>query len=380
MRTIRIPLTLTLVWALFASAALAGGGSEAERPVLPRTEQLRGLGFLLYQLSCINVINGLHLTREQAVALRDMARELSASGIRSPRWDVPYSPDFEKVRTEFLRTREVLLTGNKVTDELRKRIFKARAVESAAIKAGLTWNPQEKYAACSRCHAETAPTKRALNRAWTGLPAWTAKEKALAHLMGAFEAGSAIRGMRALKRISSRVDTVLTSEQKAIFQSFSCCLLPPQNLSDPARIGQAASSPWHVKVLETARKKSAGAWPITKRFITGLFVRHALVAQPGLTQAQKKEIVVRVGEVLDEARSLSDMEFQLHRDDLAARLKGPAAPTPDEKSLPFMRAFFLLVPGSASFYDRLIARLDRASAARPTPRDLGREKPAHDGT
>jgi len=379
MRTIRIPLTLAMGLALFASAAFAGESCDPKRPVLPRTEQLRGLGFLLYQLSCINVINGLHLTREQAVSLRDMAREFSASGIRSPRLDVPYSPDLEKVRAEFLGAREILLTGNTVTDELRKRIFKARAVESAAIKAGLCWNPREKYAACSRCHAETAPTKRALDRAWTGLPAWTAKEKALAHLMGAFEAGSEVRGMRALKRISSRVDTVLTPEQKAIFHSFSCCLLPPKNLSDPARVGQAASSPWHVKVLETARKKSAGAWPITKRFISGLFVRHALVAQPGLTQAHKKEIVRRVGEVLEEARSLSDMEFQLHSDDLAARLKGPAAPTPDEKSLPFMRAFFLLVPGSAAFYDRLIARLDQASTALPS-KDLGKEKPAHDGT
>jgi hypothetical protein len=339
------------------------------------------MGFLLYQLSSINVVNGLNFKREQLLKLREIAQELASERLWGPRIEGTFDRDYGKVREEFLRTREFLLSGKTVTKEIQERVAKARRIESAAIKAGLTWNPGAKYASCARCHSErkAGSTARALGRRWGGLPAWTAKEKALAHILGAFDPSCAGRALAKLQKASGRIDAVLTDEQKEVFRDFSCCLLPPTNLGDPVRVGQAAVADWQIKLLDSVRTKSRAAWPLTKLAIQRFFVQQALMVKPGLTEKEKGEIRHRVGEILEKARSLPKLEYEMEKESLAAQFKGPGLPETPENLQPFMRAFFLMIPGAVEVYDTVIARLDRGETQRPKPRDLEKEKPAAPG-
>ncbi len=342
------------------------------------------MGYLLYNLSCINVVNGLNFTREQAVKLKACAAEMEASGFDRPRLAGRFSPDFEKVRSEFLRTREILLSGKTADGETMKRMGEARKTESAAIKAGLVWDPSKRWGACQRCHSESeaATETEGLGRRWEGLPGGTAKEKAVAHLLGCYDEQRAAHALTALKKAAVKIDAVLTDEQKEIFRSFSCCLLPPADLEDPVRVGQAQASPLHAKILSAARTSPSWAWPgVRSRIIEGL-VGQALVVKPGLTEKEKAGLATAAGAVLDKARSLTDIEFELEKDALASELKstgGTQAATPGDH-LPFMRAFFLMVPGATEVYDALIRRIDEAATSQKgRPRDLAKEKPASEG-
>lgn len=341
----------TLAFLALTTVALAGEPATWE-------DQLREMGWLLYRTSGANVINGLNLTREQAVQLRNMARELEAAGARAPHPRGEFREDLAHVRETYRELYNVLARGEEVSDALRERVLMAREAESKAIAESLSWNAEARKNSCARCHAEPGSSIR------KPIPATARQEQAYAHITACFQ----WQGLIALARLSKRVDALLTEEQKVVLSEFSCCLIPPKGMSDPVRVGQADVSDLAIEALEKARSASEQSWPALKRRLLDGAERIEFLKRPDLSEADKAALRERVGATYEKARAMSDMEFEIEKANLARELKGPGpAQTPADKR-PFVAAFFLLNPGSVETYDRLIERMDRSATA---PRTSG---------
>ncbi|MCU0722486.1 MAG: hypothetical protein MUC63_02525 [Planctomycetes bacterium] len=365
-------LLLPLVAALAALAAPAAaqepGAAEA-----PWFDQLGELAYQLYLNSNVNVVNGLNLTRDQAARLRALAEKAEAKGIRRPEVRGALAADLQSVKDAFVEARRVLMEGREVGADLELKVAKARALESAVLRKGLRFEPGRD--SCSRCHAEPSEKGPFAPWAFAEIPDLVRKMMADDHI----GIGLQKRDLVTLYLLGQEVDEVLTENQKAVVADFSCCLLPPKNMGDPVRVGQAAVAGWQEEMLEKARKVGPALWPLARRTTLDKVLQGERLKNPGLTDAQAEEIRARVGEVLDRARGLKEMEFALGKAKLCEEMRlGPARSVEGPEALRrFHRAFFLLLPGSKDAYDALIKRLDEAPAAKP--RDLEKEPAATKG-
>ena len=87
-------------------------------------EQMRGMGYLILHLSSINAINGMNLTQEQALRLRQMAQEVEASSNEIPDFKAAYRPDLAEVRDIYLDVRKYIIAGKEVPEQLEKKVVK----------------------------------------------------------------------------------------------------------------------------------------------------------------------------------------------------------------------------------------------------------------
>jgi hypothetical protein len=355
---------LTLVLALSGCCA---AGVRAEQATWD--EQNTAMGWFILHISSINAINGLHLTREQAVKLRGLAREIESVAPKVPAFDKAYRPDLGEVRDTYLELRKVLLDGGEPSKELEGKVYRARGIEAAVIRQSLA-QPKEKAASCQRCHGEPA-AQDVRQQAAATLADLRMSDKAnphetfMAHLLGAF----GTRGATKLVQLAAEVDKVLTDPQKEVVHTFSCCLIPPKGLSDPVRAGQAAGGEKEVETLRWARGVPADRWPKTLESLMGRLDQMVAGRSPGATEAERAETRKRVAAVYEKARSMSETEFEMEKDTLAAGLRGKQSNSAglDAGKQRFMVAHFLLLPGSAEVYDKLVRRLDARPSGEKEP-------------
>lgn len=329
-------------------------------------EQLYELGYRLFANSSINVIYGVNLSREQAQKLRELAKEVEAKGIKKPEASGNFAPEVQKVRETFMEIEKTLFQKKEVTEELEAKLTKARKLESDILRRGLTapvWG--QKYGSCRRCHAKPRITNGKITYDTTAKK-WKAMGRkvnspAVKKEMGVAHLGAILRdmkGFRFMGEMGEKVAKILTDNQKEVVGSFSCCLVPPKSLSDPVRVGQADLAEWQLEMLEKVRKCPDGWWPAAKKRTLDALQKGALIADPGMTEKKIKEERKRVGDILEKARSLSDVDFEMEKEELAAQIKVDTPQTPEHLQN-FNSAFFLLMPGSVKVYDKLIEHIDR---------------------
>lgn len=311
--------------------------------------QLEQMGYLLLHISSINVIQGINLTREQALALRDMARNVEKACPPVPVTGGGVLPGVREVRDTYLELREQLLGDGSIPEELRDRVHAARATESKLVRQSLmqrSAGPTE--GRCTACHSVPG-----VGYSESGsLPPMNTGQAERAHFLGVYGR----RGAMELMRYTPEIDTLLTSPQKAMFADFSCCLVPPQELSDPVRIGQAPASGPAGDLLERIREIPAVAWPFVSSIILDKLMPHVYAARPGISEAEAAHIRQKAYGVFTEARSLPDVDFALEKEALCARLDLRPERGEDDIGESFRYAFFLLMPGTAEVYDRLLEK------------------------
>lgn len=332
-------------------------------------EQLVALGYHLYRNSSVNVINGINLTREQAVKLRALAKDVEAGGVTVPRYSGRLSPQVQHICDTFTEIEKTLLAREEISDELQARLIEARSLESEILRSGLTVPVSgQKWGSCRRCHA--APriadgriTYPSTDPSWETMgkraqSATVKREMAIAHL------GALLRdrkGFALITKMGTRIAEILTDNQKEVVREFSCCLVPPKSMTDALRVGQANVTEWQVELVVKARGCPQGWWPEVKERILDRLATAAIAFDPGMTAERLAEERTRIAGILEEARSLSVVDFELEKENLAAGIR--ASPTELREDLEdFNAAFFLLMPGSTEFYDRLIQHLDHEKA------------------
>jgi len=360
------PLLAVLVPVVLLVAAAPAPAADA----VPFAEQNLGMGYLIFHLSNINVVNGLNLSREQAVALRAIARRVEAASPAPPALEGTYRPDLAVVRDAYLEARRWLLAGEVVDEALRDRVIRARGTEAAVVRLSIT-EPDRARTGCARCHAEpeTPDVRNLGNAAHACDVCQSVRSPGLKReiFLGHAEGLLGKRGLVTVALVAGQVDGILRPAQKDGLTDFSCCLLPPKDMSDPYRIGQAESGEEVVEMFRQVRDVPDLLWPLVRGRILDRLEGLAVVITPGANAARKAAIRQRAADLCDAARALSDVDFEIDRHRLAADLnRATQTDSPQtDRQRRFMAAFFLTVPGSVEAYDRLIARLDAERAAAP---------------
>jgi hypothetical protein len=359
---------LSLVTTTCLALSLEPLSAAAPLPRADWSEQNRAMLFLIMDLSSINAINGINLTRDQAGKLRELARQLEAACPPRPDLKTAYRPDLGTVRDTYMELREVLLAGKDVSAALEKKVMTARGTEAAVVRLSLAkGRPAAKD--CTRCHGEPAGTDvRGTEAVKTLLTQRSSShyspiETFMAHASGLAGWG----GLLKLALFESKVDAILTPEQKEVFGSFACCLVPPKSLKDPVRAGQAAGGEQEISLLRYVRSVSAGSWPAVKTLALEMGKGLLVTRSPEITEAQKEQAARNAAQVFEKARAASDTDFELSKDQLAAELRQITGPVKsgNEKQRRFSAAMFLIGPGTVEAYDHLLQRLEAPKSAKP---------------
>ena len=236
--------------------AMAGENAEAEAR----------LQVLFQDISTINLLNGLRLTREQTAAVLALAREAEDRRRKGPGAEL-------------------------------YRITLAKAVEA--------------YEAFKADANQGEPPGRRLSR----------NAVYYEHRILALKAQRARRIDQRREEFEGKLHSVLSEGQLQIIESFEPCLVPPRDLKDPVRAGQVADDRG-VTMLAHLRKLPGFVWGQRKDQMAEGHLRRAVegdrieITNEQARAALKKAFI----DVVERARAMSDVEFEMEKSQLAARL------------------------------------------------------------
>lgn len=310
---------------------------------------LREMGYLFLHISNINVVNGLNLTREQAVRLMQLALQVEEVAAPPPAFRAALPPELEEARRAWLDLRALLLKGEPIPGELEERVNRGRVAVSTVVRATLRPVPAAINTHCVSCHTAPAPRQGEPMTAPAG--SGTKKLLDLAHLEGIYGK----RGIVKFAQLAQQVNDTLTQPQRAILDRFACCLVPPQNLKDPVRAGQAEAGDKALGLLRNVRSCPEALWPLMREGILAHVDYFTAAVSPGAGAARKAAARDTVAKALDRARKCTDIEFEMEKDALAKAAHDAIVPAPGEG--PYKAAFFLLIPGSSRVYAAYLKRL-----------------------
>jgi hypothetical protein len=123
-----------------------------------------------------------------------------------------------------------------------------------------------------------------------------------------------------LVKIDAGLEMVLDEGQLQIIESFKPCLIPPKDLRDPVRAGQAATE-GPVKMLSRLRSVPAKVWNAHKNNVASKHIdrieKHQFkMLSDKEREAEKRRLIA----LIEKARRMSDTTFQMEKTELAAEL------------------------------------------------------------
>jgi len=326
-------------------------------------KQLKEMNYLIIRISSVNVINGLFFTGKQADSLKKLSIEFAASGITKFDTTGNACPELLKVRRSYMILLEHLTKRLPINDSLKKQVNKSRVMEADIIRQSLLAAQQPGYSGsgCMQCHAQPSQfLKGDISKLET--QKITPEKRAEidnAHAAGLFGE----QGMRSLWSMKAKADTLLTQGQKYIMMNFTCCLIPPDGLSDPTNIGQAfVSSDW-INYFRSIRKLSDENWTKYKSLFVLPLDTLLKATLPGINAADISTRVAKAAGIIENARKLDNINYELQKQKLCLQLKDALNVTSltgeterQAANRQFMSAMFLLFPGSDEVYDGIIKR------------------------
>ncbi len=168
---------------------------------------------------------------------------------------------------------------------------------------------------------------------------------------------------RELADLELELRSVLDGGQLAIIEEFKPCLIPPQELGEPARVGQSDTGGRAQEVLGELRVLPDNTYARrVERFVDHGIERVELRTGP-LSDEARADHRAELRAVADQARALDDVAWAMEGQELAAQLKAivegerggkpPAAPEGAELT---RVGRLLLAPGASGVLAALAAR------------------------
>ncbi|MCX7703303.1 MAG: hypothetical protein N2234_04280 [Planctomycetota bacterium] len=121
------------------------------------------------------------------------------------------------------------------------------------------------------------------------------------------------------QKYGEHLDKVFTDAQRAVIDDFNPCIVPPQNLRDPIRVGQASgANPELINGLRFIR--SLNGKPFQQRIVIESAVQRAVKFETELahlTEEEQKVEAERIRKLIEKACDMSDVDFELNKDKLA---------------------------------------------------------------
>jgi hypothetical protein len=233
------------------------------RPPYPRSEEVMKIHELRQDISTINLLNGLNLSREQIkqvlslARLAEEARQYAASQMK-----------------------EILPEAQEAFSALKEEIKKGSPAQGYLPKRAKLINSR------------------------------------LKDLHQDIQADMADR----MQQIEARLRQVLTAGQIHIVSEFKPCLIPPDELGEPARAGQADPSSKIIKKLRRLRELPDWAWENRKEFIVERVVER-IAKHFRLTDEEAEAEYARLLQLFERARALSEIDFEVEKLTLANQIK-----------------------------------------------------------
>lgn len=113
------------------------------------------------------------------------------------------------------------------------------------------------------------------------------------------------------------VEHVLFESQKQTLVDYKPCLIPPKNLKDPVRVGQAKDDGPIIKIMERFRKIPKQEYENNKGRILDRAVEEFQGRFGTLSEEKKANLRGRIADFAERIRKLTNEEFELDKSDLA---------------------------------------------------------------
>jgi len=123
--------------------------------------------------------------------------------------------------------------------------------------------------------------------------------------------------MDSVASIERELTNVLLEAQVEVINTFNPCLIPPKDLKDPVRAGQAQDSQQGLDMLRRIRRIPSEVFEEKKSKIVERHLETVQKHAGKLTDEEKKQEKERFLKAMEKARAMSDKEFELNGPDLA---------------------------------------------------------------
>ncbi len=129
------------------------------------------------------------------------------------------------------------------------------------------------------------------------------------------------RKVRGREELAGEVLGVLSPAQVKVLEDYDACLIPPKNLKDPVRVGQASDTSHGEKILEKMRKIPADRYEKLREAIAENHLRAIQERQGTFNATEEPAMRALWHRVVDKARGLDEVAFELEKSALARELE-----------------------------------------------------------
>lgn len=226
----------------------------------PRVQGMEELKSLQDEISLLNLLRGLYLSESQIAQLCEIADEADKA--------------VKAVTKPILQDKKVILA---TFSDLRNKLFEASGKEV----------PLQQQA-----HLISDRLK-------------DAQDKVVEHL-----------GM-----LEARASRVMTSAQLEIVEGFVPCLIPPKDLKNPVRVGQAGAAEGPLaRITELIYATPEDVWSERKMILLGKVAKKMEEESGKLSDSMRNDLLNRLAVTAQQIRATSPVDFSLKKGELADEL------------------------------------------------------------
>ncbi|OQA00686.1 MAG: hypothetical protein BWY70_00625 [Bacteroidetes bacterium ADurb.Bin408] len=335
--------------------------NTADEEIALWEKQLNEINFIVIRISATNLINGLNLNKNQIEELRKLQKDMDTLRIHpqcSDKEDM--IPEITEIRNTYNNLLSHLLTQKKLPGELKKKVYETRLNHSLMIKKTLLGHSksQKTDLGCIKCHAlprhfPKGDIKTLKNK---HVYFWQRPVIDKKHALGLLGK----EGNLIIWYARKKVDAILTTSQKSIINSFNCCLIPPGELADPMRAGQAFSTDDWIKYLREIRQYDKKTWNAYKNLYIKPLEDIIIAVLPSISEYDKELALWRMEKILNETRKMDEVTFELRKEEICRRMEAcynfndiTGVSRRSKNIQLYVNAMYLLFPGNDTLYSRL---------------------------
>lgn len=271
MKIINFIAVLTILFVV-TTTQMIKAGEKSERKAGDAISCYRErIGDYHERISAMNLLNGLHLTKEQTQKLLDLNRELENSK-NACKNNSQFGKMLDEAESSMKNLYEYMLTHPEQED----KGIQDKAAEKHGLLKDNFLKQSQKY--------ENLKSE-----------------------------------------IVKKAEAVLTPEQLEVVSSFKPCLIPPKDLRDPVRAGQAASSIPAEKLSKVRDIKNKEVLDRVAERVADRVIEKTNESFYKMTPEEQQKKRAEIIQIIKQANKMDDTEFVVKRDELVKKI------TPEDK-------------------------------------------------
>jgi len=129
--------------------------------------------------------------------------------------------------------------------------------------------------------------------------------------------------VKRVEQSSERVLGKLSLAQQNVISNYKACLIPPKDLKNPVRVGQAANTSRFERFLLIMRRLPDFAFANHASEIINKSVSEAEKQSGAMDPEERSAYINKVYDQIENARGMSDVEFELNKSAMAQAIQPP---------------------------------------------------------